>query len=97
MWFFRGIGIELLRQLPVHTVRLSGRTTKPDDMTTAVLTAALDVVRTAGHLVLVDSVTSEEQIVWWQELGVHAFVSDTHTTGWPLRAEDQTLFRGPVE
>lgn len=79
--------IELVRALGVRAVRIKGRSQKPDELVSHVLSDLVGFVHEAGGLVVIDSVEDAEQRDWWSELGADAGVGPVFcvepTTEWP--------------
>lgn len=79
--------IELVRSLGVKAVRVRGRSQKPDELVSHVLSDLVGFVHEAGGLVVIDPVEDAEQRDWWTELGADAGVGpafcSTPTAEWP--------------
>ncbi len=79
--------IELVRSLGVRAVRVEGRSQKPDELVSHVLSDLVGFVHEAGGLVVIDSIEDAEQRDWWGELGADAGVGPVFcvepTTEWP--------------
>ncbi|GAA3652411.1 diguanylate cyclase [Lentzea roselyniae] len=86
---FRGstAEIELVRSLGVRAVRIEGRSQKPDDLVSHVLSDLVGFVHEAGGLVVIDSIEDAEQRDWWGEIGADAGLGPVFcvepTTEWP--------------
>ncbi|WP_143027792.1 diguanylate cyclase domain-containing protein [Lentzea albidocapillata] len=79
--------IELVRSLGVRAVRVKGRSQKPDELVSHVLSDLVVFVHEAGGIVVVDAIEDAEQRDWWGELGADAGVGPVFcvepTTAWP--------------
>lgn len=86
---FRGstAEIELVRSLGVRAVRIEGRSQKPDDLVSHVLSDLVGFVHETGGLVVIDSIEDAEQRDWWGEIGADAGLGPVFcvepTTEWP--------------